>query len=100
MRKILYQDGFLERPIQLRHISTARRVLGSLFILGHADRRDMLHSVGFRVSFGTAVREFVENVESATATLDRVRKLITLRLPNIRIVTEDGRPARSPNSRA
>ena len=52
----------------------------------------MLHSVGFRVSFGTAVREFVENVESATATLDRVRKLITLRLPNIRIVTEDGRP--------
>ena len=47
--------------------------------------------MGFRVISGTAIREFVENLESATATLDRVRQLIEWGSPNIRILTEDGR---------
>jgi hypothetical protein len=47
--------------------------------------------MGFRIIAGTAVQEFVENVESATAALDRVRQLIRLSSPNIRIVTESGR---------
>jgi hypothetical protein len=37
------------------------------------------------------IQEFADNVESATAALDRVRQLIKAGLPNIRIVTEDGR---------
>ena len=47
--------------------------------------------MGFRIISGTADQEFVENVESATAALDRVRQLIRLSLPNIRIVTQSGR---------
>ena len=45
----------------------------------------------FRVVSGTAIREFAENVESATAALDRVRELIRWGLPNIRVSTEGGR---------
>ena len=48
--------------------------------------------MGFRVISGAPVQEFVEIVESATATLDRVRKLITLGLLNVQIETESGRP--------
>jgi len=45
--------------------------------------------MGFRVISGTAIREFVENVESATAALDRVRELTRWGAPNIRILSED-----------
>jgi hypothetical protein len=47
--------------------------------------------MGFRIISGAPIQEFVQNVESATAALDRVRQLIEWGLPNIRIVTEDGR---------
>ena len=47
--------------------------------------------MGFRIISGTATQEFVENVESATAALDRLRQLIKLGSPNIRITTESGR---------
>jgi hypothetical protein len=47
--------------------------------------------MGFRVISGTAIQEFVENVQSATAALDRVRQLMELGKPNVRIVTETGR---------
>lgn len=59
--------------------------------LGSVDWRDMLRAMGFQVISGAALREFVENIESATAALDRVRELIELRSPNIRILAEDGR---------
>jgi hypothetical protein len=48
--------------------------------------------MGFRVISGTAVQEFVEHIESVTAALDQVRMLIKAGLPNVRILTEDGRP--------
>ena len=48
--------------------------------------------MGFRVISGTPVQEFVEIVESATAALERVRRLTELGSPNIRIVTESGYP--------
>ena len=51
----------------------------------------MLRAMGFQVISGAALREFVENIESATAALDRVRELIESRSPNIRILAEDGR---------
>jgi hypothetical protein len=57
-----------------------------------AAHRDMFSAmVGFRVISGTAIQEFVENVESATAALDCVRRLIKSGVPNIRVVTESGR---------
>lgn len=46
--------------------------------------------MGFRIISGTAVQEFVEIVERATAALDRVRQLTDLGEPNIRIITESG----------
>ena len=46
--------------------------------------------MGFSIIPGTAIREFVENIESATAALDRVRELMEQSLPNIRILV-DGR---------
>lgn len=48
--------------------------------------------MGFRVISGTPIQEFVEIVESATAALDRVRKPITLGLPDVRIETGSGPP--------
>jgi hypothetical protein len=47
--------------------------------------------MGFRIISGTAIRGFVENIESATAALDRVRELMEQRLPDIRILVDDGR---------
>jgi hypothetical protein len=47
--------------------------------------------MGFRVISGTAIREFVDNTESATAALDRVRELMEAGVPNIRILAGDGR---------
>jgi hypothetical protein len=47
--------------------------------------------MGFRVISGTAIREFVEDLDSATAALDLVRQLIGWGLPNIRIFAEGGR---------
>jgi hypothetical protein len=44
--------------------------------------------MGFRVISGTAIREFAENFESATAALDRVRELTRWGAPNIRILNE------------
>ena len=52
--------------------------------------------MGFRIISGTAIQEFVEHVESATAALDQVRMLVRSGLPNVRILTEDGR-ALSPS---
>ena len=52
--------------------------------------RDIFAAMGFRIISGTAVQEFVENVESATAALDCVRRLIKSAVPNIRVVTESG----------
>jgi hypothetical protein len=46
----------------------------------------------FRIISGSGIQEFVEQVESATAALDRVRWLIKSALPNVRIFNEDGRP--------
>ena len=45
----------------------------------------------FGLFLAHSVQEFVENVESATAALDCVRMLIKAGLPNLRILTEDGR---------
>ena len=50
----------------------------------------MVHAMGFRIISGTAIREFVEDVESATAALDRVRELTKRGAPSIRILREDG----------
>lgn len=50
----------------------------------------MLHAMGFRIISGTPIREFVEDVESATAALDRVRELTKRGAPSIRILREDG----------
>jgi hypothetical protein len=47
--------------------------------------------MSFQIISGTAIQEFVEHCESATAALARVRALIEWRLPNIRILTKDGR---------
>lgn len=58
--------------------------------LGGVDCSGMFSAMGFRIISGTATQEFVENVESATAALDRVRQLIKSGLPNIRIITESG----------
>jgi hypothetical protein len=46
--------------------------------------------MGFRVISGTAIQEFVEHVESATAALDQVRMLVKSGLPNVRSLTKDG----------
>ena len=46
--------------------------------------------MGFRVISGTPVQDFVEIVESATAALERVRRLTELGSPNIRVATESG----------
>ena len=61
-------------------------------VLEHGACRDIFAAMGFRVISGTSVQEFVENVEIATAALDCVRMLIKAGLPNVRILTEDGRP--------
>jgi hypothetical protein len=71
--------------------SHSRLGWASLFSLGRADRRGYAPLMGFRVVSGTAIQEFVENVESATAALDRVRELIRWGLPNIQVLTEGGR---------
>jgi hypothetical protein len=52
--------------------------------------RGNFSAMGFRIISGTATQEFVENVESATAALDRVRQLMKSGLPNIRVITESG----------
>jgi hypothetical protein len=58
--------------------------------LGRVECRGMFSAMGFRIISGTATQEFVENIESATAAVDRVRQLIKSGLPNIRIITESG----------
>jgi hypothetical protein len=45
----------------------------------------------FQIISGTAIQEFVEQCETATNALDRVRALTAGR-PNVRILIEDGRP--------
>jgi len=65
--------------------------LATTDVLGRIDPCDIFIAMGFRVTSGTAVQEFVENFESATAALDHVRQLTKSGWPNIRIVTEDGR---------
>ena len=50
----------------------------------------MLDAMGFRVISRAANREFVEDVESATEALDRVRELTKGGAPNVRILREDG----------
>lgn len=60
-------------------------------MLGRGAYRDIFTAMGFRVTSGTAIQEFAENFESATAALDHVRQLTKSDWPNIRIVTEDGR---------
>jgi hypothetical protein len=52
----------------------------------------MLSAMGFRIISGTGIQEFVENAESATAALDRVRELTKSGAPNVRVVTENGLP--------
>jgi hypothetical protein len=44
--------------------------------------------MAFRIISGTGIQEFVERVETATAALDRVRALIEMRLPGIRIIAD------------
>jgi hypothetical protein len=51
----------------------------------------MLQAMSFQVISGTAIQEFAENFESATAALDRVRALIEGGAPGIRIETKGGR---------
>jgi hypothetical protein len=51
----------------------------------------MLGAMGFRIISGTPTQEFVENAESATAALDRVRELTRRGAPNVRVVSENGR---------
>jgi hypothetical protein len=46
----------------------------ALSFLGRVACRDIFSAMGFRIISGTADQEFVENVESATAALDRVRQ--------------------------
>ena len=82
--------AFRPRGPRLEPPSSLSR-LGGFFKLGCVDWCDIVHAMGFRIISGTAIREFVENLESATAALDRVRQLIEWGLPNIRILTEDGR---------
>jgi hypothetical protein len=60
----------------------------ALAVLERSVCRDIFAAMGFRVISDTSVQEFVE---SATAALDRVRLLIKARLPNVRVLTEDGR---------
>ena len=50
-------------------------------VLERGDCRNIFVAMGFRVISGTSVQEFVENVESATAALDRVRMIITAGVP-------------------
>ena len=45
----------------------------------------------FRIISRSGIQEFVEQIESATAALDRVRLLIKSGLPNVRIINQDGR---------
>jgi hypothetical protein len=51
----------------------------------------MLDAMGFRVISRTAIRESVEDVESATEALDRVRELTKAGAPDVRILRADGR---------
>jgi hypothetical protein len=51
---------------------------------------DMLDFMGFRIISGTGIQELVENAESATAALDRVRELTKKGAPNVRVITEKG----------
>ncbi|HEX9167374.1 MAG TPA: hypothetical protein VF886_00385 [Roseiarcus sp.] len=46
--------------------------------------------MGFRIISGTAIQDFVENAESATAALDRLRELTKLGASNVRVVRENG----------
>jgi hypothetical protein len=45
----------------------------------------------FKIISGTDIQEFIEERDTATAALDRVRALIVSRLPNIRVL-KDGLP--------
>jgi hypothetical protein len=56
----------------------------------------MLGDMGFRIISGTPIEELVENAESATAALDRVRELTKTGAPNVRVVRENGRPCSLP----
>jgi hypothetical protein len=44
--------------------------------------------MGFRIVSGTGTQEFVEDAQSATAALDRVRQLIKSGASNIRILNK------------
>jgi hypothetical protein len=46
--------------------------------------------VGFQVISGTAIKEFVDRCDTATAALDRVRRIIASGLPNVRVLRDDG----------
>jgi hypothetical protein len=46
--------------------------------------------MSFRIISGTPIQEVVENAESATAALDRVRELTKAGAPIVRVVTENG----------
>jgi hypothetical protein len=53
-------------------------------------RRDMLGDMGFRIISGAPIQESVENAETATAALDRVRELTKAGAPNVRVVRQNG----------
>ena len=50
----------------------------------------MLGDMGFRIISGTPIQELIENAETATAALDRVRELTKSGVPNVRVVSENG----------
>jgi hypothetical protein len=50
----------------------------------------MLGDMGFRIISGTPIQESVENAETATAALDRVRELNKSGAPNVRVMSENG----------
>jgi hypothetical protein len=50
----------------------------------------MLGDMGFRIISGTPIQESVENAETATAALDRVRELNKSGAPNVRVVHQNG----------
>jgi hypothetical protein len=56
----------------------------------------MVNGMSFRIISGAPNQEFVENVESATAALDRVRELTKTGAPNVRAVNETGRVCSLP----
>jgi hypothetical protein len=46
--------------------------------------------MGFRIIFGAPSQELIENAETATAALDRVRELTKSGAPNVRVMSENG----------